>query len=64
MGVYEGCCGLNWESGRAGGAGCGVDMEDMFCGVPPRLASWLPGFGGGGGGVLGSMEGFIICGAE
>jgi hypothetical protein len=35
-------------------------MEDMFCGVPPRLASWLLGFGGGGGGVSGLIDEFIM----
>lgn len=36
----------------------------MFCGVPPRLASWLPGFGGGGGGVSGFIDAFIMGGLE
>lgn len=39
-------------------------MEEMFCGVPPRLASWLLGFGGGGGGVSGAKVGFIMGGVE
>lgn len=32
----------------------------MTWGVPPRLVSWLLGFGGGGGGVSALKAGFIV----
>lgn len=34
--------------------------EGLSCGVPRRLASWLVGLGGGGGGVSEFRVGFIV----
>lgn len=40
---------------------CGVAGDGEFTwGVPPRLASWLLGFGGGGGGVSALKAGFMV----
>lgn len=38
---------------------------EWIWGVPPRLASWLLGLGGGGGGVSGlRFGGFMVMGRE